>query len=95
MAHLHDELASSTARVAVETRYGKVIGGRASNGTAVFLEIPYALPPLRFADAEPLPDDHKYPVGKEYLTESSYCYQPHNDGQAKGVYRLDLPVLTR
>ncbi|KAF5392042.1 hypothetical protein D9757_003186 [Collybiopsis confluens] len=43
--HLHDELASNIGRLTVETKYGKVIGGRASNGTAVFLEIPYALPP--------------------------------------------------
>ncbi|KAJ4481216.1 Alpha/Beta hydrolase protein [Lentinula aciculospora] len=85
MAHLHDELAANSARVIVDTRYGKVIGGRASNGAAVFLEIPYALPPVRFVDAEPLPDNHRYPHGKEYLTESSYCFQPHNDGQASGT----------
>ncbi|KAJ4476408.1 Alpha/Beta hydrolase protein [Lentinula edodes] len=89
MAHLHDELIASSARLTVDTRYGKVIGGRASNGAAVFLEIPYALPPVRFADAEPLPDDHKYPSGKEYLTESSYGFQPRNDGQASGTPFVD------
>ncbi|KAJ3718102.1 carboxylesterase [Lentinula guzmanii] len=85
MAHLHDELASNSARVVVDTLYGKVIGGRANNGAAVFLEIPYALPPVRFSDAEPLPDGWQYPLDKEYLTESSYCFQPHNDGQASGT----------
>ncbi|KAJ3849991.1 Alpha/Beta hydrolase protein [Lentinula lateritia] len=85
MAHLHDELIASSARLTVVTRYGKVIGGRASNGAAVFLEIPYALPPIRFADAEPLPDNYTYPLGKEYLTESNYCFQPRNDGQASGT----------
>ncbi|KIK65101.1 hypothetical protein GYMLUDRAFT_39488 [Collybiopsis luxurians FD-317 M1] len=83
MAHIHDELALSPARVTVETRYGKVTGGRASNGAAVFLEIPYALPPLRFADADPLPDSYRYPSDKEYITEASYCFQPDNDGQAR------------
>lgn len=34
-------------------------------------EVPYALPPLRFADGEPLPDHHQYPPDKEYITESS------------------------
>ncbi|KAF9075391.1 Alpha/Beta hydrolase protein [Rhodocollybia butyracea] len=83
MAHLHDELASNSARVEVETRYGKVIGGRASNGTAVFLGADsVCATPVRFADAEPLPNNHRYPPGVEYLTESSYCFQPHNDGQA-------------
>ncbi|KAE9397935.1 carboxylesterase [Gymnopus androsaceus JB14] len=85
MAHLHDEIASNSTRVTVTTRYGNVIGGRANNGAAVFLEVPYALPPVRFADGEPLPDNHQYPPGKEYLTESSYCYQPDNDGQASGT----------
>ncbi|KAJ3830506.1 Alpha/Beta hydrolase protein [Lentinula raphanica] len=85
MAHLHDELLSNSSRVTVDTRHGKVVGGRASNGAAVFLEIPYALPPIRFSDPKHLPDDYRYPEGKEYLMESSYCFQPHNDGQASGT----------
>ncbi|KAJ4001218.1 Alpha/Beta hydrolase protein [Lentinula boryana] len=48
-------------------------------------EIPYALPPVRFSDAKSLPDGWQYPLDKEYLTESSYCFQPHNDGQASGT----------
>jgi hypothetical protein len=35
--HLHDELAANPARVVVNTMYGPVSGGRADNGTAVFL----------------------------------------------------------
>ena len=36
-AHLHDELAHNPARVLVNTRYGLVVGGRASNEAVVFL----------------------------------------------------------
>lgn len=43
MAHLHDELIASSARLTVDTRYGKVIGGRASNGAAVFLGRSYVI----------------------------------------------------
>lgn len=33
-------------------------------------EVPFALPPTRFADPVPLPEGWKYEEGKEYLTES-------------------------
>ena len=35
--HLHDELARNPARVSVGTRYGPVVGGRASNEAVIFL----------------------------------------------------------
>jgi len=35
--HLGEELAQSSQRVIVETRFGEVIGGRSTNGAAVFL----------------------------------------------------------
>ena len=35
--HLHDELARNPARVSVDTPYGLVVGGRASNETVIFL----------------------------------------------------------
>lgn len=37
--HLQEELARSTDRVTVQTRFGPVTGGRALNGAAVFLGI--------------------------------------------------------
>ncbi|KAJ7746756.1 Alpha/Beta hydrolase protein [Mycena maculata] len=80
-AHLHDEL-KSTPRIQVETKYGKLIGGRAQNGAAVFLEVPYALPPGRFQDPEPLPPDFRY-AEREYTQELTYAAQPTNDGQAR------------
>ncbi|KAF5379507.1 hypothetical protein D9615_006529 [Tricholomella constricta] len=80
--HLHEELAKNQARVVVKTRFGPVTGGRASTGTAVFLEIPYALPPARFEDPVPLPDDFRY-EDKEYIREETYGVQPNNDGQAR------------
>ncbi|KAJ7065320.1 Alpha/Beta hydrolase protein [Mycena amicta] len=81
--HLDEEL-RSTERVRVETAFGAVTGARAANGAAVFLaEVPYALPPIRFQDPEPLPPDFRY-EDKEYTRELSYCVQPHNDGQAQG-----------
>ncbi len=89
--HLHEELASNAARVTVETKFGKITGGRASNGAVVFLgfsftsrsfvpgahfkpEVPYALPPLRFADPVALPTDYRYKEGKEYITEASCTF---------------------
>lgn len=36
-AHLHDELARNPARVSVETLYGPVVGGRATNEAVIFL----------------------------------------------------------
>ncbi|KAF9454428.1 carboxylesterase [Macrolepiota fuliginosa MF-IS2] len=81
--HLHEELQDSTERVVVSTKYGDVVGGRACTGAAVFLEVPYALPPGRFQDPQPLPEGYKYEK-KEYITESAYATQPTNDGQAQG-----------
>ncbi|KAF8638405.1 hypothetical protein AX17_002230 [Amanita inopinata Kibby_2008] len=82
--HLHDDLVLNPARVRVTTRYGPVTGGRASNGAAVFLEIPYGLSPRRFTDPEPLPADYRY-QDKEYIKEASYAVQPNNDGQARDI----------
>ncbi|PSS37448.1 hypothetical protein PHLCEN_2v655 [Hermanssonia centrifuga] len=82
--HLQEELVNSESRVTVETRYGSIEGGRAMNGTAVFLEVPYALPPIRFEDPQALPLDYRY-EDKAYILESSYALQPRNDGQAAGV----------
>ncbi|KAJ7623573.1 Alpha/Beta hydrolase protein [Roridomyces roridus] len=82
--HLHDELESSP-RIHVDTNYGTITGGRAENGAAVFLEVPYALPPLRFQDPKPLPPDFRY-ENKEYTRESTYAFQPTNDGQDKVGY---------
>ena len=84
--HLHEDLASSNERVPVQTQFGKVTGGRASNGAAVFLgtrskllpnhpsnsvehvEVPYALPPVRFSEPVALPKDYRY-EDKEYIRE--------------------------
>ncbi|KAF5319051.1 hypothetical protein D9611_012717 [Ephemerocybe angulata] len=82
--HLQEELTRNSARVVVETAYGPVTGGKVDNGTIVFLEIPYALPPRRFEDSKPLPQGYKYEE-KEYIFESSYGAQPRNDGQAAGM----------
>ncbi|RPD60223.1 carboxylesterase [Lentinus tigrinus ALCF2SS1-7] len=82
--HLQEELTHSKSAVTAETQYGPVQGRRAANGAAVFLEVPYALPPKRFTDPEPLPSDFKYEA-KEYILESKYAAQPTNDGQAAGL----------
>ncbi|KAH9888028.1 carboxylesterase [Cubamyces lactineus] len=82
--HLQEELARSTAKVTAETPFGPVHGRRASNGAAVFLEVPYALPPVRFQDPVPLPASYRYEE-KEYILESKYAAQPKNDGQAVGM----------
>ncbi|KAF7317743.1 Carboxylic ester hydrolase [Mycena kentingensis (nom. inval.)] len=79
---LHKEL-RNTERIRVETKLGPITGARASNNAAVFLEIPYALPPERFEDPKPLPPDFRY-EDKEYTRELRYGYQPQNDGQARG-----------
>ncbi|KAF7317742.1 Carboxylic ester hydrolase [Mycena kentingensis (nom. inval.)] len=79
---LHKEL-RDTERIRIETKLGPITGARASNNAAVFLEIPYALPPERFEDPKPLPPDFRY-EDKEYTRESRYGYQPQNDGQARG-----------
>ncbi|KAF7317744.1 Carboxylic ester hydrolase [Mycena kentingensis (nom. inval.)] len=78
---LHKEL-RNTERIRVETKLGPITGARASNNAAVFLEIPYALPPERFEDPKPLPPDFRY-EDKEYTRELRYGYQPQNDGQAR------------
>ncbi|KDR80904.1 hypothetical protein GALMADRAFT_241413 [Galerina marginata CBS 339.88] len=82
--HLHDELARNSDRVIVQTAFGDVVGGRATNGSAIFLEVPYALPPGRFEDPVPLPKDYRY-ESREYLRETAYAVQPMNDGQAAGT----------
>ncbi|TBU43885.1 carboxylesterase [Dichomitus squalens] len=82
--HLHEELAESKAIVTADTQYGTIQGRRAANGAAVFLEVPYALPPERFADPVPLPANYRYEA-KEYIFESKYAAQPKNDGQAGGT----------
>ncbi|KZT66244.1 alpha/beta-hydrolase [Daedalea quercina L-15889] len=73
MARVHpqDELTKSTERITVRTPYGTVKGGRAANGAAVFLEIPYALPPDRFEDPKPLPADYRY-EDQDYIYESKW-----------------------
>ncbi|THH06858.1 hypothetical protein EW145_g3793, partial [Phellinidium pouzarii] len=87
--HISEELERNPARVTVQTQFGKVTGGRAANGAAVFLEIPYALPPRRFEDPEPLPSEYTYEA-KEYIYEASFGAQPTNDGQAEGSIPLSL-----
>ncbi|KAI0754151.1 carboxylesterase [Daedaleopsis nitida] len=82
--HLQEELAQSKRAVAAETQYGPIRGRRAANGAAVFLEVPYAQPPQRFADPVPLPAGFKY-EDKEYIFESKYAAQPTNDGQAASM----------
>ncbi|OSD05090.1 carboxylesterase [Trametes coccinea BRFM310] len=82
--HLQQELARSTAKVTADTRFGPIHGRRAANGAAVFLEVPYALPPVRFQDPVPLPDSYRYEE-KEYILESKHAAQPKNDGQAVGI----------
>lgn len=37
--HLSEELASTGERVSVQTRYGKVTGGKAENGAFAFLGV--------------------------------------------------------
>lgn len=75
--------------VTVQTKYGPLRGGRATNGAAVLLgntlmsrsrvylphhyllrvEIPYALPPVRFQDPQPLPENYQY-ENKLYIFET-------------------------
>ncbi|CAL1698757.1 unnamed protein product [Somion occarium] len=82
--HLQEELLASSDPISVPTRYGPVTGGRALNGARVFLEVPYGIPPKRFQDPEPLPEDYHYEA-KEFIYESAYAVQPNNDGQAASV----------
>ncbi|KIY44050.1 alpha/beta-hydrolase [Fistulina hepatica ATCC 64428] len=82
--HLHIELADEQGSVVVPTHYGLVRGARAKNGSVVFLEVPYALPPKRFEDPVPLPADYQYPT-TPFKYESKYAIQPSNDGQSASV----------
>ncbi|EJD05621.1 carboxylesterase [Fomitiporia mediterranea MF3/22] len=84
-----EELAKSSERVTVLTRFGPVTGRRATNGTAVFLEIPFALPPARFENPVALPLDFRY-KDIEYINESCYAAQPMNNGQAAGFSVQDM-----
>ncbi|EJD48329.1 carboxylesterase [Auricularia subglabra TFB-10046 SS5] len=92
--HLSQELEQTATPVEVATRYGPVIGGTAVNGAAVFLELPYALPPGRFQDPVPLPDDYRY-SDQPFVRESAYAAQPLNDGQAAGAPLEDRLGLGR
>ncbi|KAJ7806788.1 Alpha/Beta hydrolase protein [Mycena olivaceomarginata] len=89
-SHLHDELLTSPP-IQVETKYGKLTGGRTTNGAAVFLEVPYALPPARFQDPEPLPTHFRY-AEKEYTRELTYAAQPTNDGQTRDLMSFEDKV---
>ncbi|KAJ7788664.1 Alpha/Beta hydrolase protein [Mycena olivaceomarginata] len=106
-SHLHDELLTSPP-IQVETKYGKLTGGRATNGAAVFLGmhssagsrphilrsikgVPYALPPARFQDPEPLPAHFRY-AEKEYTRELTYAAQPPNDGQTRDLMSFEDKV---
>ncbi|KAL1676535.1 Alpha/Beta hydrolase protein [Schizophyllum commune] len=82
--HLPAELAQTGERIEVETRYGPVTGGRALNGAAAFLEIPYGLLPNRWEDPQPLSSSFRY-EDKEYVHEKIYAAQPTNDGQAAAI----------
>ncbi|EKM58177.1 uncharacterized protein PHACADRAFT_252281 [Phanerochaete carnosa HHB-10118-sp] len=92
LVHLQEELIKSSTPVTVETRFGPVRGGRAANGAATFLEVPYALPPRRFQDPQSLPADYRY-EDKDYIYEASYCAQPNNDGQSAGTLYEDVVGL--
>ncbi|KAG9313242.1 Alpha/Beta hydrolase protein [Chiua virens] len=87
LPHIPQDLQQGV-RVAVETKYGPVRGGRTNNGAAVFLEVPYALPPVRFTDPQPLPEGYLY-EDKDYVYETKHCYQPANDGQGAGTLSVD------
>ncbi|KLO10861.1 carboxylesterase [Schizopora paradoxa] len=90
--HLSEDLARPDAeRVTVHTpRHGSVTGRRARNGAVVFLEVPYALPPVRFSNPQPLPDSYRYEdEKKEFVHEFAYAVQPGNDGQSVGISRKD------
>ncbi|KAF8549438.1 alpha/beta-hydrolase [Imleria badia] len=86
--HIPDDLQQGIA-VVVQTKYGPLKGGRTRNGAAVFLEVPYALPPVRFQDPQPLPDDYRY-EDKHYVFETKHCYQPNNNGQGSSFPPEDL-----
>ncbi|EIW75118.1 carboxylesterase [Coniophora puteana RWD-64-598 SS2] len=90
-SHLGEQLRNGL-RVSVKTRFGRVTGARAANGAIAFLEVPYALPPKRFSDPDPLPPTFRY-EDKEYVYETKHCAQPGNDGQSAGtppVHRVGM-----
>ncbi|KAG6335996.1 hypothetical protein ID866_3091 [Astraeus odoratus] len=78
VSHIPEDLQEG-ARVVVDTQYGPVKGGRSTNGAAIFLEVPYALPPVRFTDPQPLPTDYRY-EGKEYVYETKPSDEPKING---------------
>ncbi|KAF8634657.1 hypothetical protein AX15_000796 [Amanita polypyramis BW_CC] len=91
---LQDDLSQNTHRVSVVTQYGPVTGGRTSNGAAVFLEVPYALPPKRFTDPEPLPPNYRY-EGREYVKQASYAVQPTDKAQPQGTFHDNISELDK
>jgi carboxylesterase type B len=86
--HIPDDLQDGVP-VVVQTKYGPLRGGRTRNGAAVFLEVPYALPPVRFQDPQPLPEGYRYEA-KHYVLETKHCYQPNNNGQGSSFPPADL-----
>ncbi|KAG8221138.1 Alpha/Beta hydrolase protein [Butyriboletus roseoflavus] len=100
LPHIPQDLQRGVSVVA-ETKYGPIKGGRTSNGAAVFLEVPYALPPVRFTDPQQLPEGYRY-GDKDYVYETKRegsllayvdCYQPANDGQGAGTPMVDRKGL--
>ncbi|KAF9233740.1 Alpha/Beta hydrolase protein [Melanogaster broomeanus] len=85
--HIPHDLQNGVS-VVVDTKYGPLRGGRTTNGAAVFLEVPYALPAVRFTDPQPLPKGYRY-EDKDYIHETKHCYQPANDGQGAGTPPVD------
>lgn len=57
------------------TSFLQSVGDR---GGISHLEVPYALPPGRFEDPEPLPSDFRYEE-KEYIVESKCEYSHWHD----------------
>ncbi|KAF8137391.1 Alpha/Beta hydrolase protein [Boletus edulis] len=86
--HIPDDLQQGVS-VIVQTKYGPLRGGRTRNDAAVFLEVPYALPPVRFQDPQPLPEGYRY-EDKHYVFETKHCYQPNNNGQGSNFPPEDL-----
>ncbi|KZT66243.1 carboxylesterase [Daedalea quercina L-15889] len=72
---LQTELTAHSERLVVDTKYGPVTGGRATNGAPAFLELPYAIYNGRWQDPQPLPADYRY-ENKVYIYETAYCAQP-------------------
>ncbi|KIJ62159.1 hypothetical protein HYDPIDRAFT_136701 [Hydnomerulius pinastri MD-312] len=86
--HIPQDLQEGVS-VVVQTKYGPLKGGRTNNGAAVFLEVPYGLPPVRFQDPQPLPEGYRY-EDKDYIYETKHCFQPANNGQGAGYPPEDL-----